>query len=218
MQAGKYALDLEVLTIFQATHRKDIEKSKDDSKFEMRVNKPPIYQTQFALTSNTSEIPLGMPFPITAYMPPDYVPPSIFVGSISTPLMGGENYVEFRLTPKNFAISVRLQKKFQKQIDTQASQFNPFVDEIVDEAIRSFQSIHTRMDHMEEIINKRLDALSLPCIAKLMAKFEQAKADIAEQKGRQFQQPNFNPSLVVNDEDEGIVDLMVIPVKEKDKK
>lgn len=184
----------------------------------MRVNKPPIYQTQFALTPNTSEIPLGMPLPITAYMPPDYVPPSISVGSISAPLMGGENYVEFRLTPKNFAISVRLQKKFQKQIDTQASQFNPFVDEIVDEAIRPFQSIHTRMDHMEEIINKRLDALSLPCIAKLMAKFEQAKADIAEQKGRQFQQPNFNPSLVVNDEDEGIVDLMVIPVKEKDKK
>lgn len=107
----------------RATHRQDIEKSKDDSKFEMWVNKPPAYQTQSAPAPDTSEIPKGMPLPIATYVLPDYVPPSTSAGSGSMPPTGGADYAEYRLTQENFAKSVKLQKKFQKQLDTWASQF-----------------------------------------------------------------------------------------------
>lgn len=48
---------------------------------------------------------------------------------------------------------------------------------------------------MDYRINKRLDELSLPDLAKLMAEFEQAKDDIAELKGKAAIVDSFLPSL-----------------------
>lgn len=93
-----------------------------------------------------------------------------------------------------------------------------FVDQIVAEAIRPSQNIQLRMDHMEERINKRLDETSFPDLAKFMVEFKQAQAVIAELKSKQSQQPIFYPVLVMSDDDEGIVDLMGKPLKDKDKK
>lgn len=61
--------------------------------------------------------------------------------------MGRVEFAEYRLTQENFAKSVKLQKKFKKRLDTWASEFKPFVDRIVAEAIHPFQDIQMRMDH-----------------------------------------------------------------------
>lgn len=106
----------------QATHRQDIEKMKDDIKYEIQVNKPLAYQMQSAPAPVTSKIPTGILLPITMYVLPDYMPPSTSIGSASMPLIGGPSntvstpsqYFEYRLTQENFSKSVRASKKFVK--------------------------------------------------------------------------------------------------------
>lgn len=67
------------------------------------------------------------------------------------------------------------QKRFQKQLEKWAGDFKPFVDEIVAEAVRPFQTTQVMMDNMEARINKRLDSLSLPDLAKLMAELSRQR-------------------------------------------
>ncbi|KAM3269739.1 hypothetical protein P3S67_029645 [Capsicum chacoense] len=134
------------------------------------------------------------------------------------PPMGGTDYLEYRLMQENFAKLVKLQKKFKKQLDILASLFKPFVDQIVAEEICLFKNFQIRMDHMEKRIYKRLDAMSILDLAKFMAEFKQAQTNIVELKSKQAQKPIFYLALVINDEDEGIVDLLGKPLKEKGKK
>lgn len=60
--------------------------------------------------------------------------------------------------------------------------------------------------------------MSIPDLAKFMAEFKKAQADIEELKNRQPQQPIFYPTLVMSDEDKRIVNLMERPLKDKGKK
>lgn len=91
----------------QDIHKKDLEKSKDDSKFKMCVTKPPSYQTQSAPAPNTTDIPTDMPLPITTYVLPEFVPQGTSVGLGSTQFIGGVGFAEYRFTQKNFAKSIK---------------------------------------------------------------------------------------------------------------
>lgn len=71
----------------QATHKQDIEKSKDESKFKICATKPPAYQSQSVPVPKATEMHEGMPLPITIYVPPNYVPQGTSVGSDSTSLL-----------------------------------------------------------------------------------------------------------------------------------
>lgn len=94
----------------QESHQQDTEQIKYDSKFKFRVHKSPAYQLQSSLSSKTSEVPTGMPLPITSYMPLD-----TSAGLISIPLVGKNldtisdppQYSEYWVTQENFAKSRR---------------------------------------------------------------------------------------------------------------
>lgn len=85
------------------------------------------------------------------------------------------------------------------------------------ESIRPFQNIQMSMDNIEERINKRMDAISIIDLAKFMIEFKQAYADIAELKSNSLSSP-LDPTLIMSDEDERIVDLIRKTLKYKGKK
>ncbi|PHT27130.1 hypothetical protein CQW23_33269 [Capsicum baccatum] len=83
---------------------------------------------------------------------------------------------------------------------------------------RLMQENFAKMDHKEKRIYRRLDAMSIPDPVKFMEEFKQAQTNIAELKSKQPQKPIFYLALVINDEDEGIVDLLGETLKDKGKK
>lgn len=95
------------------SHIQDIDKTKYDSKYEIRVNKTPTYQTQSAPALRTLNIPSGMPLPIATYVLLDFMPSTTSICSASMPLMGRTvdsasippQYSEYRMTQENSAMS-----------------------------------------------------------------------------------------------------------------
>lgn len=53
----------------QTFRRQDIKRSKDDSKFEMRVHKLPVYETHNTPTPEASDVPSCILLPIVTYVP-----------------------------------------------------------------------------------------------------------------------------------------------------
>lgn len=115
----------------QAFRILDIEWIKDNSKFKMRVHKPSTYETLSAPIPKTSEMPPGMPLPLTTYAPPRYMPPGTSVGLESMPPVGKTSdttsiplrYFEYRLTQENFAKTVKAQKKLEQQLNIWLKEF-----------------------------------------------------------------------------------------------
>lgn len=101
-----------------ASHTQDIERMKDESRFELRTNRSPAQQTQSAPVPELSEFPAGMPMPLTVY-----APPTTSSGSTSVPRGGTPDAVptpplplDYRLNSENFVKTVKTVKKVEKQI------------------------------------------------------------------------------------------------------
>ncbi|KAF3652197.1 hypothetical protein FXO38_16233 [Capsicum annuum] len=93
-----------------ASRKQDIERTQHESKFDMRVHKPPVYETQTVPTPEATDVPSGMSLPLVTY-----VLHGTSAGSRFVPLIGDTLdttsippiYSKYRLTQENFARMVK---------------------------------------------------------------------------------------------------------------
>lgn len=67
------------------------------------------------------------------------------VDTTSIPLM----YLENKLILENFIKLVKAKKTFE-QLNVWSNEFKPFMYEIIEKALKTYEKLHTRMDDIEE--------------------------------------------------------------------
>lgn len=185
----------------------------------MRKNKLRAQQTQSApVLLDTSAFSAGMPMPLTVY-----APPTTSSGSASMPMgrIPDSTSVrplpsEYKMNPDNFAKMVRRVNKVEKQIAIWGKNFKPFIERIIEDALRPYRNIQLRMDNMEERVNKRLAEKSILDFANVIKEVRKMWTDI-DGLIQIPQQPSVDPVQIPSDNNEGLVDLFGNPIKDQGK-
>lgn len=102
---------------------------------------------------------------------------------------------------------VKAQKKFEQQLNVWDKEFKPFMDRVVDEALKLYENLHAWMDNMEEHINNRLRELLILDLARIINDLKQEHTDIVEFK-IQLVTSMFDPAFVEINGEEYLVDLI----------
>lgn len=86
-----------------------------------------------------------------------------------TDLPHASAYLDYHFTLDNYMKVVKIHKKFEKQLNAWAKQFEPFMDQIIAQALNPFTSLHACMNNMEKRVNNRLIEFSFLDLAKSMS-------------------------------------------------
>ncbi|MCD9646703.1 hypothetical protein HAX54_036761 [Datura stramonium] len=83
---------------------------------------------------------------------------------------------QYAFMPANFAKLVRKVDRNVKQMKLFVEQLGTFVDRAIEVALASCVSLHAHIDDMEARVNERLKDLTVPDLAKFVAKLKKPKA------------------------------------------
>lgn len=86
--------------------------------------------------------------------------------------------------------------------------FKPFMDWVVEDALKPYENLHAWINDMEEWANNRLRELSIPNLLRFTTELKQAQTAIVELK-RQRVSSIFDLTFMEINKDEDLVDLMV---------
>ncbi|MCD9638924.1 hypothetical protein HAX54_023099 [Datura stramonium] len=148
------------------TKKYDLEKSKDETRYDLKLHKPFIEVFRFGVQS--------------ARVAKENIDPA--GAAIGTKFVGhaAEIPTATPSTSANFSKMLRKEYIHEKQLKLFAEQLGTFVDRAITTSLDSYVSLHSRIDDMETPVNDRLKDLTVLDLAKFAVEFKEAQDDIAK--------------------------------------